>query len=152
MSLRVKLIENFFLRMATQKNIQQLSQSYQHMLISNSYLKEIPYFLFVEWADMSHKHMARLGTKHSNIGENLFTAIILFFLFKSPEHINAIYQHRGQRFKFFNPKILKILPSESFVRLRKDFCINFAYPSSLFCIFYYFRDILGGKIPKQIPD
>ena len=70
MSLRVKLIENFFLRMATQKNIQQLSQSYQHMLISNSYLKEIPYFLFVEWADMSHKHMARLGTKHSNIGEN----------------------------------------------------------------------------------
>ena len=60
------------------------------------------------------------------------------FLFKSPEHIRPIYQHWEQRFKFFNPKFLKILPAQSFGRLRKDFCINltFLLLYFVFCFLY----------------
>ena len=61
------------------------------------------------------------------------------FLFKSPEHIGPIYQHREQRFKFFNPKFLKILPAQSFGRIWKDFCINLTFPSAVFgCLFFVF--------------
>ena len=73
------------------------------------------------------------------------------FLFKSPEHIRPIYQHWEQRFKFFNPKFLKILPAQSFVRLRKDFCINLAFPSAVFCILCIVLHNLCTMVPLHQP-
>ena len=85
------------------------------------------YFPFVEWANMSNKHMVRLGTKHSNIGENLFTATLLFFLSKSPEYIRAIFQHGEQRSKFCNPKILYIFRMKVLSGFRKTFASTPVY-------------------------
>ena len=65
--------------------------------------------------------------------------------------IPGIYQsnfskHREQRFKFCNPKILYILPAESFVRLQKDFCINsgvFWSCANTICILYYQKQTIS---------